>query len=383
MPKEVTRHISREIERELWARAAGRCEFAGCNRLLYVSPVTQERVNTAEKAHIYSFSKDGPRGWGLLNGDSALNSLSNLMLVCHDCHRTIDDDKDGSRYSVELLVEWKRQHEERVCIVTGISPDKKSHVVLYGANIGEERSPLQYVSAVEAMFPAWYPAEEKPVVLSMSCEHEDTTPEYWSTEERNLKAAFDRHIAPRIREEKCSHFSVFALAPQPLLTLLGSLFTDKIEAEVYQLHREPRTWRWQSHPEGFAFTVNRPLNYDYPPALIMSLSDRVAPERITSVLGDNVSIWEVTVNECHNDFMRSPAQLSTFRDVMRYLMVSIKEQHGQSTPLNVFPAMPVSCAVELGRIRTPKADMPWTIFDQNNKAGAFIRTITIPGGNNG
>ncbi len=34
----------------------GRCEFAGCNAPLWRSTVTQEAVNTAEKAHIYAFS---------------------------------------------------------------------------------------------------------------------------------------------------------------------------------------------------------------------------------------------------------------------------------------------------------------------------------------
>lgn len=91
MPVEVTRYIKKEVERELWARAAGRCQFHGCNRLLYKSPITQERVNISEKAHIYSFSEVGPRGWGPFkrNHDN-LNNLDNLMLMCHDCHKTID-----------------------------------------------------------------------------------------------------------------------------------------------------------------------------------------------------------------------------------------------------------------------------------------------------
>ena len=64
MAKEVTRYIKREVERVLWAKAGGRCQFNGCNRLLYRSPITLETVNISEKAHIYSFSEDGPRGWG-------------------------------------------------------------------------------------------------------------------------------------------------------------------------------------------------------------------------------------------------------------------------------------------------------------------------------
>src|SRR5439155_19829787 len=80
---EVTRHISPSVACELWGRAAGRCEC--CNRLLYKSPLTQERVNISEKAHIYSFSAKGPRGRGpYARNSSGLNNVENLMLVCHD-----------------------------------------------------------------------------------------------------------------------------------------------------------------------------------------------------------------------------------------------------------------------------------------------------------
>ena len=58
-------------------------------------------------------------------------------------------------------------------------------------------------------------------------------------------------------------------------------------------------------------------------------------------------------------------------------MVEIADAHGQRAPLNIFPAMPVACAVELGRIRMPKADMPWIVFDQNNKLGGFIKALEI------
>jgi len=58
-------------------------------------------------------------------------------------------------------------------------------------------------------------------------------------------------------------------------------------------------------------------------------------------------------------------------------MVQIKDVHGASTPLSVFPAMAVSCSIEMGRARMPKADMPWIIYDQNWKTGGFSKTITI------
>lgn len=381
LEKVLQRDISRPAERELWARAAGRCQFDGCNRILYKSPVTQETVNISEKAHIYSFSKNGPRGHGPFKGkEHEINDISNLLLVCHDCHKKIDHDKIGSRYSGQQLREWKEQHERRVEIVTGISCDKKSHVVFYGAKIHEELSPLRSDDAHKAMFPNRYPSSERPVCLSMSCSHEDNSNDYWRTEEQHLRTMFDREIRPRIEESNPCNFSLFAFAPQPLLILLGALFTDKTPVDVFQLHREPPTWQWQKHPQEFTFNIIQPKNTEHNPALVISLSDKINHDRVYSVLDKEVCIWEITVNDPHNDFLKSEAQLSMFREYARKLMVMIKDKHGHNCPLHIFPAMPISCAVEIGRIRMPKADMPWIIYDQNNKVGGFVEALKIQGG---
>lgn len=382
MAQDITRYVKKQVELELWACAAGRCEFNGCNRLLYKSSVTQERVNIAEKAHIYSFSVDGPRGWGpFVTNNKKLNEIENLMLMCHDCHNTIDQDKTGAKYSAELLGKWKREHEQRIFIVSAISSDKKSHVVFYGANIGEQKSLIQKMEAIEAIFPEHYPAEENPILLSMVCSHEDKSPEFWSTELDHLQRVFERNIVPRIMEGNPVHFSLFAMAPIPLLIQLGALFTDKISVDVYQPIREPKTWKWQEYPDGFEILIKEPEVFGKQPVLIISLSDRICHERITRIIGEDVAIWELTVDEpfLHNDFMRSPAQLSIFRTTIRKLMVAIQQKHGNDIPLLVFPAMPISCAVEMGRSRMPKANMPWTIYDQNNKVGQFIKTIEIGG----
>ena len=100
MVSEVTRHISAATQQELWVRAAGRCQFDGHNRLLYMSCVTQETVNAAQKAHIYALSEKGPRGHGPYKDNlDALNDVSNLMLMCYDCHKKIDQDTDCLLYT--------------------------------------------------------------------------------------------------------------------------------------------------------------------------------------------------------------------------------------------------------------------------------------------
>ena len=164
--KVKSRDISRSVEAMLWGRAAGRCQFDGCNRPLWKSPVTQERVNLAEKAHIYSFSTDGPRGNRGVDA-KRLNALENLILVCDICHKTIDRNWSSDRYTIAQLQQWKAAHEARVARVTGIGPEKSSHILLFGSNIGDHQGPLHYRQAVDAVFPHWYPAEDHAIELGV------------------------------------------------------------------------------------------------------------------------------------------------------------------------------------------------------------------------
>lgn len=385
MPKDgvhkvLTRDIKRDVEAQLWGRAAGRCQFDGCNRVVYRSPVTQEAVNIAEKAHIYAFSKNGSRGWGPFRiKPKELNEVGNLMLVCHDCHKKIDHDTNGDRYSAGLLNDWKRQHERRVEIVSGIARDKHSMVVLYGANIGKEKSLLQPLAANEALFPDWYPAQEYPIELSMKWETGDRDPKFWAIEVGNLEACFATQVRPLIRTQNCQHFSLFGLAPIPLLIKFGSLFTDKIPAQVYNLHKEPESsWKWKTGPAA-EFRLKPPASFESAPALVFSITASIAGERIKGVLGENVAIWEITVDVPGHAVLNSMENLAAYRSKVREAIVAIAQTHGQKTPVAMFPAMPVACAVELGRVRQPKVDSEWVIYDQNKNPDRFLQALTIGG----
>ena len=58
-------------------------------------------------------------------------------------------------------------------------------------------------------------------------------------------------------------------------------------------------------------------------------------------------------------------------------MDRIKAAHGQDSMLHLFPAVPVSIAVEIGRVWMPKADLPLRIYDQNPRTGGFSMTFDI------
>ena len=375
--REVTRCIPVVIQTEMWGRAAGRCEFAGCNKPLWKSSVTSERVNIAQKAHIYSFSEGGPRGNdGVPSKD--LNSIDNLILVCHECHRKIDTAEDEGRYPAALLQQMKREHERRIELVTSIDPSKKSHILLYGANIGEHSAPLNFAGAATAMFPHRYPASDHAISLGLhNSAVLDRDEQFWFTERENLEKQFTRRVRDRIADGEIVHLSVFSLAPQPLLIHLGTLLGDIIPCDVYQLHREPQTWVWPSATETPGYVIRKPQSSTGKAALILSLSATIDANRITSVLGEDASIWVITTEEPHNDLMKSRKQLADLRIVLRRVFDEVKSVHGQSTTLHIFPAAPVSACLEVGRVRMAKADMPWQLYDQVNPLGGFVPALSI------
>lgn len=380
MIKEVkgSRSIAPTVSAMLWGRAAGRCEFDGCNKPLWKSSVTQETVNVAQRAHIYAFSEDGPRGRDGLDAET-VNSIENLMLVCHECHKKIDNEPDGGRYTAEMLRRWKGAHEARIELVTGIALSKRSHVLLYGANIGSHSSPLNMQDAAHALFPDRYPAEATPIRIGMqNSSWVDKDDEYWSIEQGNLRRHFDELVKRRLASGELEHLSVFALAPQPLLMLLGTLLIDILPAETYARRREPPTWQWSSDSHlPREISVEAPGERGTHVALVLSISATIDRERIRPVLGEDVAIWTVSVAEPHNDILQTREQLQEFRRRMRTLLDRIKAAHGQVQPIHVFPAMPAAMAVELGRIRMPKADAPWVVYDQVNERGGFVRALDI------
>jgi hypothetical protein len=360
----------------LWGKAGGRCEYEGCNTRLWLDPLTRAEFNTSYIAHIIADEPGGPRGDPKLS-DELKKDITNLMLMC-DAHHRLIDREDVAGHSVERLRRMKLLHEKRIDTLTDIAQDKQSHVVMYGANIGEHGSPLSLAEVRLGMIPDRFPATN-PITLSLgNSSFEDRDPDYWRIEAAQISNIVVQQVQPRIKSGEITHLSVFALAPQPLLILLGTQLSDIPFAEVYQRRKEPQSWKWEDTPSTFQFTVTKPPETrSRDAALVFALSATVTDQRVSSAVGSELDIWRVTIPIPHNDFVRSRAQTQSFRQTMRPLLDQIKAAHGESAVLHVFPAMPVSLAVDFGRILNSKADLPLIIYDENKALGGFVKALEI------
>jgi hypothetical protein len=372
-------HIPEKVKIRLWGKAAGRCQYRGCNKPLYIDAVTKAEFNIAYIAHIVADSTNGPRGDKILS-EQLKADISNLILMCDEHHRLIDRGNIEG-HPVELLQEMKQEHEQRIDMLSSLNSDAQSHIVLYGANIGEHSAPISFDKAVPALLPNKYPAEKPAIEMGFkNSSFYDNEEIYWIMEKENLNRQFKEQVIPKLKSGNITHLSIFAFAPQPLLIELGRLLGDIHVAEVYQLHREPPTWEWQEkHTETFIYEVEKPVTITDTVAINLSLSATINDERITNIIGTDSSIWTVTIENPNNDFLQNKEQLSQFRELFRNLLNEIKDTHGEKVKINIFPAAPVAIAVEMGRVWMPKADLSMVIYDQNNKEHKFIETLTIGG----
>ncbi len=366
-------HLTRLV---LWARGAGRCYL--CNQNLIGDLVTgAEDRNFGFVAHIVAENSGGPRG-DKIRSPQLVNDVTNLMLLCHKHHKLIDVDRPGD-YPEPRLLQIKADHERRVEILTEVTPDRASYVLRYAANIGSHQSPITYEQTAAAMLPDRYPAEGRQTLdieLGGSARTDDEE-EFWNIELENLRRQYSRKVTERLEKREISHLSVFALAPQPLLIELGKLLGDITPASVHQRHREPVGWRWAEDGEPLGYeTLVEQRSLDSV-ALVIAVSARVDLERIRKTLGAQISIWSIQARNPHNDILRRSSDLQSFRQVVRAVFDRIKASHPAAQSIHLFPIMPVSCALEVGRVWMPKADLPLTIYDENRKLGGFRPVMTI------
>ena len=369
--------IPEKVKVRLWSKSAGRCQYPGCNRILWKDELTQKEMNQAFIAHIIADKPNGPRGDRDLSKKLSKN-IDNLMLLCDTHHRLIDRE-EVEFHTVELLRNYKKEHEERIEQVTGIVSEKSTHVLLYGANIGKHCSPLSKEKAYHAVVKnGYYPAESNPIELSLkNSSIQDHEKSYWEIEKENLTRLFEQKVKSRLCNGSINHLSLFGIAPQPLLIYLGHLLSDLPSAEIYQLHRSPPDWVWRDNLKKSAYITEEKGKEGKKIVLIISLSQKINIDEVYKVLDKKVTVWMLFIDHPHNEFIENKGQLTEFKIEIKKVLSNIKEKHGSNDIIYLFPAVPASIAIEIGRARIPKVDNPLVIYDYNKKCDGFIKTIWI------
>lgn len=356
----------------LWVLAGGRCEYRGCNKSLWRDDKTLRWMNKAYIAHIVADSPDGPRG-DPVRSLALANDLGNLMLLCDDDHRRIDIvDVDGHPES--LLLDFKREHEERIVTLTGIDPDLRTHVLTFVANIGLRKPVVNLRDAQQTVVPMRHPDPRLLEIDLTRLSVSDADALYWPQMRSETEKQFDSLLHPAIGAK---HISVFALAPIPILVVLGRRLGDLAEVDVFQKFREGHPWQWRA-TGGQRWTRRDAKNrVGNEVAIALSASGKVQTTAIHRALASKVPVYRLGINKTGRDKVCTAQMLSQFRGKWRALLTDLRSTHGENCRAHVFPAVPNSVAVEIGRTTLPKSDPRLEIWDHQIDKGGWVHAITL------
>jgi hypothetical protein len=343
----------------LWVKSAGRCEFKGCNTPVWHNGLTLSEGNFAEVAHIIGSSKDGPRGTDQL--EELQIDFDNLMLLCQRCHKEIDDHPES--YPVELLRAWKQDHENRIEIQTSYPEDiHRSTVLVFSVNIGDRIVPINIESIRNAMFPK-FPTDFRGIKIEEKDFDRMGTPEQWQTfAEAKIKRRVLRYLDEGIDDIKIKHISLFGIAPMPLLMYLGRCIGDTVPTDIYQSHRNientSKTWSWQEDVSAeTTYSVScRQEGKGEIVFLSLAISDSIERDKYENLILDTCSIYQISIPEPSPHFLKSKRQLEVFSYEYRKLLNKIQARHGRDCKVYILPAVPVSVAIESGRVILPTKD---------------------------
>lgn len=364
------------VKRRLWATSAGRCQLEGCNVKLTENPRTRGYLGRGYIAHIYGAEDGGPRSEHDLSPEQ-LRSYENLMILCDACHRNIDRDAVDD-YPADRLFAAKKKHLEDIARLTNYASAPRTQILLYGSKVGRHDAPLNFRDTSAAVLLTHQPNDSSAIEINVKgLSLEDDRANYWQVQLEHLETEFINKVNSLRDTGRPTHYSVFTLAPQPLMIKLGILLGELVDVTCYQRNKEPESWGWRVTEQIATHTIQQTRKGGGAVALKLSLSAEITDDRITRVLGDDCSIWNLTHSAPNNDYLRSAADLSDFRKTLRRAFSEIKLAHGEDSVIHLFPAGPVTTMVEAGRVWMPKADLPLKIYDQNRKTGGFVEAIFI------
>jgi hypothetical protein len=374
--------IASETSRRLWVAAGGRCEYRGCNCYLLEDELTGYELNLAEQAHIIGATegKGSPRSkssLGLVERAEALN----LMLLCRDHHKVID--QLVAEHGVEGLLKMKREHEERIRLLTDFTEERETVVVraigaIRGAPVEIPRSAVTSAVRAEGRYPRYRLAlAGEDLEIDLRGLPGEGGQDYWRAGER----AIAERMAPiRETQRPLNHLSIFALARMPLLAALGFHLDDKVPVTIYpRLRGGTGDGGWGFDPEAAASGFELRQISDARASQVsiaVSLTAPVGEETLAAAEGAR-AVYEISpVGGQSRELFSAKRSIEVFAETYHRFLARVEREHPKCEEVHVFLAAPAPAAVQIGRGVMRDAQPPLVIYDRDG-GGRFVPALRL------
>lgn len=385
-PDGQTRAVPERIARRVWVAAGARCTM--CNRYLADEEITGRDVMVGQLAHIVGWSTalGSPRGSDFLPPNER-NLAANLMLLCYDQHKVIDDRSMWEVSDANTLRAMKRKHELRIRRLTGMGEERATTVLRVVGNLHGRPVDLTDNRVTNALlerdrFPDWTlrGADELEIDLRALPGEESSTSGYWASAREHLEDRLG-YLRTQVRKGQVCHLSIFALARIPVLVMLGTLLDETLPTDFYPKRRDgSEGWGWtaESPQIDFAHTRVQAGSDSHRVAVMLSVSGSVDPGRLPPEFDDRYTLYELRpVGTTPTPALIGNAPtLDAFSQAWRKVLAEIEINHRGTPFIDVFPAVPATAAVSMGRHLMRVAQPPLRVFDRVGGNDTYQYTIT-------
>lgn len=242
----------------VWVNAAGHCEMCGLD--MTTDPRLRSRKKWGEVAHVLPASAKGPRaepGHDDARAKQLTDDPNNLMLLCPNCHTSIDADDEG--YPATDLTRLHDGQMRRIAL-TAAAPDAQRAValtllsrhILTHTDIPDRDMRMAMVG--EGLVPV---GESERIILA---EPKSTGRDvaYWES----VRDAVTTKVTAALRRSASMHgdvpiLAIAGLADIPALMLFGLMVGDRMGRRVFSPHRD-HGLRWpdpDAVPPAFIYSL--------------------------------------------------------------------------------------------------------------------------------
>jgi hypothetical protein len=347
-----------------------------------------EVVPIGELAHNVGWSAASPRGESSLDPEQR-RAAENLLLLCRNCHKPVDDGGVVGRYTADVLDRLKREQEERIRLLTEIGADRAAVILrvvgpVRGVNPELTHDTVLGATTAAGYFPQMvrgsYRAEYD---LDFRGRSDPGTPAHFVACAGEVDALLAR-INDGIRRDEIGRLAIFAFARIPVLIHLGACLDDKVPTVIFQRHRvdEGNAWRWPAEPgeaPDFDLTQISSGSERGRVALLVNLSGTVAPDELPDGMATSHSLYTLSPrppSAAGPTLIDSPAALARFDRCARRFLAVIEADHGKIDEIDLFPAVPMSAAITLGRVLMPHVSPAWLVHDRN-ESNIFFKALEV------
>ena len=361
MSKDRRPPIPELVKKHLWLRAGGRCEFRGCNRILYEDDITQDPINESNIAHIISWTPTGPRG-DIILSEKRATDIENLMLVCPDHNHLIDAKDQVKKYTVALLEEMKREHEEGIRRATELNRQLPKTIIELKSMIHGQRPSITLKEESDALFP-FYPKADK-IVIDL-CDVEDL-----ATAKRIIDQKVKKHFSDYSHDEQ---YAAFIMALIPYGCYLGYAIGNKVPVQTFQHFRDTENWKWKDSECDYTIALPQITDRSTDVNLFISISGQIDP----GLVPNTYPTYAIDAETPSFDFLQSWDQVTSFRKHYRKVLDQIRNDQGEDVTVHLFPATPNPINFEIGKGIMKNLDPTIVLYDKTSKSTAYIQAMVL------